>query len=73
MRDAIVRTAQKYSNLDRVTVEFDKLERRGARALGRTGRSFGRQRRGLERDVERSANGLRAEAGGLIERVKQIV
>jgi hypothetical protein len=80
VRDAIVRTARTYTDLDKVTVEFDKLERRGARALGRTEHSLLRRRRNFERDVartqrrfERQASGLRSDAGQLIGRVRQIV
>jgi type II secretory pathway component PulJ len=80
MRDRVARAARTFSDLDQVTVEFNRLERRGARVVGRTGRRLTRRRRALERDVQqagrrlgRSTGGLRTDAGRLVERVKQIV
>jgi hypothetical protein len=77
VRDNVVGTARKYTTPSKAALELNKLERRGARALGRTERSITRQRRSLERDAQqtqrrfsRQANGLR---GDLVDRVKQLV
>jgi hypothetical protein len=62
VRDAVIKAARTYSNTTKANAQFDKLERRGARALGRTERRF-----------ERHANGLRSDASGLVDRVKELV
>lgn len=62
VRDAVVKAARTYSNATKANAEFNKLERRGARAFGRTERRF-----------ERSANGLRSDAGDLVDRVRELV
>ena len=80
VRDTVVGTVNKYTTPTKASRELNKLERRGARALGRTERSMTRQRRTLERDAQqtqrrfaRQANGLRSDAGDLVDRVKQLV
>jgi len=79
-RDTVARQARKFASLSNATVELDKLERRGARALNGTERALNRRRRTVSRDVqrtqrtvERQTNGLRAAPGDLVERVKQLV
>jgi hypothetical protein len=62
VRDRVVRAARTFTDLDKVTLEFDRLERRGARVVDRTGRTLNRRRR----DV-------RTDAGALVERVKELV
>src|SRR5579872_1274996 len=69
VRDRVVGAARMFSDLGKVTLEFNKLERRGARAVNRTGRTLTRRRRALERDVQQA--GRPAEL--LVERVKELV
>jgi hypothetical protein len=78
--DKVRETARNYSTLNRVTRDLDRLERRGLRALNRGQRSVKRQRREFERDfrgVQRSAqhrvNGLRSDARGAVDQVKQLI
>jgi hypothetical protein len=76
----VVRTARTYTNLGQTTSQLDKLERRGARALGRAERSLERRRRelkrnakGTQRRTDRQAHGFRLDAGELVNRVKSLV
>jgi hypothetical protein len=73
VRDSLVSTVRTYTDVKKANVEFNKLERRGARALRRPERAITRQRRNIERDVQRQANGLRSGGSDLVERVKQLV
>lgn len=72
-KDSLVGTVRTYTDIQKANVELNKLERRGARALRRPEQSLTRQRRNFSRDVQRQTNGLRSEAGDLVERVKQLV
>ena len=49
--DKVKQTARSYSNLDRVTQELDRFERRGARTLDGRKRSLSRRRRELTKAV----------------------
>ncbi len=73
LRDAVVKAAQTYTDAAKATKELDKLERRGARALGRAESSLQRQGRMVGRNVERGTNGLRTDAGDLVDRVRELV
>ncbi len=79
LRDAVVSTAQTYSNLDRVVRELNNFERRGERVVKGQRRTLTRRRSALEhemssvgRDLQRQANGLRADADDVVERVKRL-
>ena len=60
-RDAITRNVRIYTNVKDFTRELNKYERRGVRALNRG-----------QRNVNRQANGLRRDAGDVVERVKRL-
>ncbi len=77
--DKVRQTARTFSNLDLVTSELNRFERRGARAFSRRQRSLTRQRRELQRDtrrarraVERRVDGLRSDVLGAADRVRQL-
>lgn len=75
LRDAVVHTAQTYTNPKRIAREFDNFERRGERAVGRRRRSLIRRRREVDevrREAGRQMNGLRDDAAEVVERVKQL-
>ena len=57
--DKVRETARTFSNLNLVTKELDRFERRGARALTRSQRNLNRQRRGLRSDVQEFAGQVR--------------
>jgi len=59
-RDNVVATARRYSTRNKAQRQLDKFERRGATALRRG-------RRGLRREVEHAADGLRTETEGVID------
>lgn len=69
LRDNVRQTARTYTNLDLVTREFDRFERRGARALS-SGRRDARQ---AQRTVERQWDGLKSDAEGLAKQVRQVI
>jgi hypothetical protein len=74
-RDAITQTAKTYTNIDRLTRELDRFERRGERIVGLGQRSARRRKNALERDVRRvqrdvERDGVRAGAEDVVERVK---
>jgi 5-deoxy-D-glucuronate isomerase len=60
-RDALTHTVRVYANPGSVAKELDKYERRGARALKRG-----------QRNVNREANGIRRDAGDVLERIKRL-
>jgi hypothetical protein len=51
-RDALAKTAQKYSSVDRARRELTRLERRGERTLRRSRQAVGRRRRDFEHDLK---------------------
>lgn len=64
-RDAVVRQVQMYARPSSFRRTLDQYERRGARALGRSGRAASRRTGG-------HANGFRREAEDVVERVKRL-
>ncbi len=58
-RDALARSVRTYTNVGSMVKEFDRYERRGERALKRGRRSV-------------NANGIRRDAGDVLERIKRI-
>ena len=78
--DKVKQAARTYRTLDGVVGEFDRLERRGARALNRQQRTLSRRRRELEhdvhsarRDLESRADGLRKDARDTAEQVLHLM
>ena len=78
--DKVRETARTFSNLDLVTRELGRFEKRGARALSRRQRTIGRQRREIRRDarqaqraVGRQVNGLRSDAQDFADQVKHLI
>jgi hypothetical protein len=78
--DALAQTAETYTSVDRVARELDKFERRGARVLRGGQQAARRRRRDVQsemqtarREVEGQANGLRADAQDVLERVRNII
>jgi hypothetical protein len=71
--DNVSRTARTYTNLDLVTREFDRFERRGARALSRRRRELKRDARQAQRTVERQWGEVKADAQGVARQVRQAV
>ena len=60
-RDALTHSVRVYTRPGSVAKALDKYERRGERAL----------RRG-QRTVNRETNGLRRDAGDVLERIKRL-
>lgn len=60
-RDAVTHNVRLYTNVNDVTRELNKYERRGVRALNRG-----------QRTANRQANGLRKDAQDVAERVKRL-
>jgi hypothetical protein len=78
--DKVRQTARTYTSLDLVTREFDRFERRGAKAVSRQQQALTRQRRGIRRDakqaqrtVERQVNGLRSDVRDIADQVRHLV
>jgi hypothetical protein len=77
--DKVRQTTRTYSNLELVTRELNRFERRGNRALSGRQRALTRRRRAIERDakqaqraVGRQLDGLRSDAQDLTDRVKHL-
>jgi hypothetical protein len=78
--DKVRQTARTYSNLELVTRELNRFERRGARAVSSRQRALSRQRRELQRDAkqarrrfERQVTGLRSDAQDVADQVKHLI
>jgi hypothetical protein len=65
LRDRITETAQTYTNLNLVTRELNRFERRGATVLNRSQRAARRRRRDLEHEVR----GVKREVSRQAKRV----
>ncbi len=79
LRDAVSQIAETYSNLDRALLELNRFERRGEAAVRRGKQTLRRRRRGVEHDVRsarrgarRQADGIRSEAGEVVERITSV-
>jgi hypothetical protein len=77
LRDTLAETAQTFTNLEKVVRELERFERRGERVLDRGQRTVIRRRRDIQhevrnaqRDLGRQANGLRQDAEGVVDRIK---
>lgn len=73
LKDKVRETARTYSNLGLITREFDRFERRGNRALSRGKRTVKRDAKQAQRTVERQWDGLRSDAEGVVNQVRQVI
>lgn len=71
-QDNLRQTARTYTNLDLVRREFNRLERRGERALSRGRRGLGRDARHAQRAVERQWDEVRSDAGGVFKQIRRV-
>lgn len=71
--DSVRRTARTLTSVDLVSREFDRFERRGARALSRRRRAIKRDARRAGRAVERQWGELKSDAEGAAKQVRQVI
>jgi len=72
LQDNVRRTARTYTSLDLVTREFNRLERRGERALSRGRRGIKRDARQAQRAVERQWDEVRSDAEGVVKQIRRV-
>lgn len=78
--EKVRQNARTYTSLDRAVRELDRFERRGARTLNQQQRAILRRLREVEHDARSAqrglgprADGLRADAKGAAQQVRQLV